>query len=865
MNPGFVPRRVCAPPRENRVSREEILLMNREPDDLTNDAGTWNQPLTEQGANSASPSGESTASGTSSTSHDTPFLSGAKSLTPSETGEPPGDTTDEDARKPSEGKHERPRSEHGSTEWDTTPPPLIAQGEVLFGKYRLDEQIGEGGMGSVWKVWHVDMECERALKLIKPEIAQNDKGWRRFRREAQLMDKIKHPGAVRVYDYKRTQGLGYIEMEFVRGRSVEQILKSHGGKPMPLDWTAQVVEQLCAVLQEAHGHVDEKTGTPKPIIHRDLKPSNLMLIESKHQEQAIKLKVLDFGIAKMIEDESGTEQTVTGAGDLVGTPAYMSPEQITVGFEKVEDKIGIDGRSDLYSTGVMLYHLLTGVRPFRGSSMAMIGAHLNVLPPPMKESNPDAKVPPEVERVVMQCLEKDPANRPQSARELAEKFLRAAGHAPSSSAFGSTSSPSRARKKVAVGLGVVTAAVLVLGSVWRMLPARSEREPTDVTEPINTLAPAWIPEGFEAATEDRAKDPSGELMKLKRTEDDVVFVRSERPGVYVPDGYVAVFSDRDNPDEVSRLERTAGGAKFDRFRPGVYLPAGYQEVPGDRIGAWPSMLRRSKDNVKFIRIAGGTYQCGDPGPLPEKDSDDEACTPHFVRVPSFYIQENEVTDGEIEDYIKADPERKKELKDWKNLYSSLCGENSPSEIAYARRFPAGSIDYWTARKYAATVQGLLPTEAEWEYAARSRSQTNVYSYGPDPTPKGVPLKANLDNPAQNLGKPQPVDVFPEDATEQHVLGMTGSVQELCVDEYKPYGQLNLTKFSSSAPRVDRRDDVLPRLNDFKVVVKGGSFNLRQSKAKAFLRTTINASDRSDSIGFRVVIECPPENWPRRGL
>ncbi len=94
---------------------------------------------------------------------------------------------------------------------------------------------------------------------------------------------------------------------------------------MPLDWTAQIVEQLCAVLQEAHGHVDEKTGTPKPIIHRDLKPSNLMLIESKHQEQSIRLKVLDFGIAKMIEDDGGAEQTVTGSRGRPGNARLYEP------------------------------------------------------------------------------------------------------------------------------------------------------------------------------------------------------------------------------------------------------------------------------------------------------------------------------------------------------------------------------------------------------------------------------------------------------------------------------------------------------------------------------------------------------------
>jgi serine/threonine protein kinase len=399
--------------------------MNQERDDPIDDVGTWNQPPPSKGADPTVPPGEPIAGGISHTRNEAAFPSDDKWSTPSDTPDPSGDTGDDDSRKPDNDKRERARAVHGSSEWDIIAPPLIAQGEVLFGKYRLDEQIGEGGMGSVWKVWHVDMESERALKLIKPEIAQNDRGWKRFRREAQLMDKIKHPGAVRVHDYKRTQGLGYIELEFVRGRSLDQILKSRDGEPMPLIWTARVLEQLCAVLQEAHGHVDEKTGAPKPIIHRDLKPSNLMLIDVKHDEDAIRLKVLDFGIAKMIEDDGGGDQTVTGAGDLLGTPAYMSPEQIMSAIEKDGDKRPIDGRSDLYSTGVVLYHLLTGVRPFRGNSMGLIHAHLTTAPPPMKESSPRCKVPPEVERVVMQCLEKDPAKRPQSARELADSFLKA--------------------------------------------------------------------------------------------------------------------------------------------------------------------------------------------------------------------------------------------------------------------------------------------------------------------------------------------------------------------------------------------------------------------------------------------------------
>ena len=191
----------------------------------------------------------------------------------------------------------QPASEK-SDGWNIAPPPMIAKGRDLFGKYRLLEKIGEGGMGEVWLVDNLQLDRKTALKLIKPEIAYNDKGWRRFQREARLMAKLEHPNAVVVYDFRRTHSMGYIEMEFVRGRSLDKYLKEHEGEQLPLEWIAALLDQLCAVLQEAHGHLDEKSGKPKPIIHRDLKPSNLMLMDRKPPGQ--NLKVLDFGIAKMI-------------------------------------------------------------------------------------------------------------------------------------------------------------------------------------------------------------------------------------------------------------------------------------------------------------------------------------------------------------------------------------------------------------------------------------------------------------------------------------------------------------------------------------------------------------------------------------
>jgi serine/threonine protein kinase len=332
---------------------------------------------------------------------------------------PPG----ADAAHPGSSPEEAaPRmSRDTSSEWDNLPPPVFEVGQVVFDKYELLEKLGEGGMGDVWRVRHTALEAERALKLIKPQIARNYRGWNRFRREAQLMAKIQHPCVVAVYDFKRTHSMAYIEMEYVPGKSLHEFLKEQNGQPMSLEWVAQVLEQLCAVLQEAHGHIDGKTGKPAPIIHRDLKPSNLMLVERSDRPGEFKLKVLDFGIAKIIEEEGG--QDLTGPADFLGTPVYMSPEQIRWGGESINTKpVVVDRSSDLYSTGILLYHLLTGTPPFRGNKIALLAAHLETPPPPMKEANPNADVPPEVEAVVRWCLEKDPGKRPKSARILADRF-----------------------------------------------------------------------------------------------------------------------------------------------------------------------------------------------------------------------------------------------------------------------------------------------------------------------------------------------------------------------------------------------------------------------------------------------------------
>jgi serine/threonine protein kinase/formylglycine-generating enzyme required for sulfatase activity len=727
-----------------------------------------------------------------------------------------------------------------SGDWDLLPPPVFEVGRVVFGKYRLLEKIGEGGMGEVWRIWHVDLATERALKLIKPELAHNTKGWKRFQREAQLMAKINHSNAVAVYDFRRAQSVGYIEMEFVRGRSLTEILKENRDQPMSLEQTAQILEQLCSVLHDAHSHVDETTGKPKPIIHRDLKPSNLMIADRKEATGPLRLKVLDFGIAKIAEDEGSPD--LTGAGDLVGTPAYMSPEQIRGGFEQDGGHQSIDGRSDLYSTGVVLYHLLTGSIPFRGSKMALLAAHLNSPPMPMKEANPQAEVPSEVERVVMQCLEKDPARRPQTARQLAEQFLQAAGLSETVPRLSSVGG-ARPRRMIALAAVVVLLAGIGLGAV---IVARS-----------GTRSAGPIPEPEPVA------DPEPTALK---PDIPVTSGRTRTIRLWEPEGYAAVDPNDIVPDHpgfpvrLRRLDRET--AQFVFQRDYVYLPDGYEpeslsNTEGER---WPRVIVRQRDGVRFIRIPAAVYQRGDPGTgSPELDFEHKPITPHYVRVRGFYIQETEVTNSEIEGYVKDHPrDLQVAFKDWKNWYDRF--QLTYPELAKdAAHYPAACVDYIAARNYAMSVGGLLPTEAQWEWTAESCTEGFRFAWGEHPTPAGERAWARLYDPDADVTSPAPVKQYPKDQTNRHVFDLVGNMRELCADAYVPYSKLNLAGNLPATPLHDRRDVVDVSSPDIKVVVRGGSFQTPEDRATAYYRWREPPGEIPSDVGFRVVIECPEKD------
>jgi serine/threonine-protein kinase len=282
-----------------------------------------------------------------------------------------------------------PPPESAGTERD----PLI--GHIVDGRYRVLSKLGEGGMGAVYKVEHVHMGKYMAMKLLLREFSGNRELVRRFRREAQAVSRLSHVNTVQVFDFGRTaDGAMYMVMEYIQGENLSAVLSREG--PMPPRRVVRIVGQICASLGEAHA---------LGIVHRDLKPENVMLARARDQRDFV--KVLDFGLAKLRERDEGA----TSHGSLVGTPYYMSPEQIR--------GADVDHRCDIYSLGAMMFKMLSGEPPFKAPSpIAVLTRHLQDPPPHLREVRPDLQVPPALEGVILKAMAKRREDRQQTVDEL---------------------------------------------------------------------------------------------------------------------------------------------------------------------------------------------------------------------------------------------------------------------------------------------------------------------------------------------------------------------------------------------------------------------------------------------------------------
>ncbi|MDQ3667154.1 MAG: serine/threonine protein kinase [Acidobacteriota bacterium] len=279
-------------------------------------------------------------------------------------------------------------------------------GQVLAGKYRIDERLNEGGMGAVYRGTHVLMDKTVAVKVLRPALAADEKLVARFSREARAASRISHPHALSVTDFGESEdGVVFLVMEYLDGKTLKEIIREEG--PLPLPRVVEILRQVGGALNAAHG---------QGVVHRDLKSENIMLLNSAGPDYA---KVLDFGIAKIQEPTGAYNPGLTAPDLVIGTPQYMSPEQCSQASE-------IDARSDLYSLGVIIYEMLVGHVPFTGPSpTAIMMKHLQDEAPSILQERAD--LPSGVGRVVQRAMAKRPDDRYQHVGDLVEDLTMASG------------------------------------------------------------------------------------------------------------------------------------------------------------------------------------------------------------------------------------------------------------------------------------------------------------------------------------------------------------------------------------------------------------------------------------------------------
>jgi serine/threonine protein kinase/Flp pilus assembly protein TadD len=356
------------------------------------------------------------------------------------------------------------------------PKKELTTGSTFAGRYQIIEELGRGGMGKVYKAQDTEINDKIALKLIKPEVASDKKTIERFRNELKFARKIRHENVCQMYDLNKEEGTYYITMEFVSGEDLKSMIRM--SKQLSVATAINTAKQVCEGLVVAH-----KLG----VVHRDLKPQNIMIDKEGNT------RIMDFGIARSIRGKG-----ITGAGVMIGTPEYMSPEQ-------VEGK-EIDQRSDIYSLGVILYEMVTGRVPFEGDTAITIGVkQKSEKPRNPKELN--SQIPDDLNRLILRCMEKDKENRYQSAGEVRSELENIEKGIPTTEIEVPKRKPITSReitvtfglRKLFIPALVVVAIIIVAVLIWQLLPQKEAVLAPKIENSIAVIS-------FENQTGDKSYD-----------------------------------------------------------------------------------------------------------------------------------------------------------------------------------------------------------------------------------------------------------------------------------------------------------------------------------------------------------------------
>jgi serine/threonine-protein kinase len=722
------------------------------------------------------------------------------------------------------------------------------QGEpILDGRYQLEKRLGQGGMGVVYKARHIFLKTQHAIKIILPDLVGNDPNLvTRFRQEALAAAAIRHQNIIAVTDFGVVRGtMPFLVMEFVQGRSLQEIMADEGA--MPPMRAFELIQPICAGIAAAHR---------QKIVHRDLKPLNVMIQEDVPISEGA--KILDFGLAKIKSGELLGSFIAAQTTGLMGSPFYMAPEQWS------DDPP--DARADIYSLGVILFQMLSGEVPFRGSSIpAIMKKHLTLDVPSLASKG--IEVPPQVEAVIRHALEKEPKYRTASADEFVNE-LRAA-MATASATLRRTAETASAEidpSKTLVAPATDHSTGPLPGSTTAFDPLAGTISAASLLEEDQKSLYAQRELAREA--EARRKHIDEEEQKQKAGEVDREAERKHLEELVakqtkVLEEKLTQLASTMSPKttavvdpEATQVQRGGGATLGDNSFPGAssqsfphvdvsLVPRKKSALPlilglllvlllAAAVGGYfilrpkvaPAGPKKPEapESIKpeLLDIPAGEFQMGRNGSLPQEGP------AHKVTVNTFSMDKTEVTNAEYAHFVREANHPPPEQ--WGGIKPPVGEELLPvSNVTYD---DAVAFAAWRSKRDGVTYR--LPTEEEWEYVARNGDKDNLYPWG------NTWQNGRAATQEAGVGKAQGVGSYREGGDRWGIQDLMGNVWEWT---------------SSKASVYKGNPAQLPdQLKDW-IVVRGGSFQSSATGERPIsgtYRDWVAPNYKSITLGFRLV-------------
>lgn len=774
---------------------------------------------------------------------------------------------------------------HCPQDGDATTPSLLGE-PILDARYQLERRLGQGGMGVVFQARHIFLKTSHAIKVILPDLVGNDPMLvTRFRQEALAAAAIRHPNIIAVTDFGVVRGtMPFLVMEFVNGQSLQDILAEE--KVMAPDRALEFACAIGAGVGAAH---------KQNIVHRDLKPLNIMT--QKGQPISEGLKILDFGLAKIKSGELLGSFVQAKTSGLMGSPFYMAPEQWS------DDEP--DARADVYSLGIILYQMLSGDVPFKGSSIpSIMKKHLTLPPPTFKSAGVD--VTPQLEAAVRHALEKEISARTPSVEAFITEIREAVAAGGLSSRSGATvpcapdetmyapasSTGETGQKTAAETKGTVSAPPLSTEEQAKLAASRVayEREQQEKERIARAELAREAEEQRKTEEEKEHKRKEQEDRIRKEKEDQEARERQQREQMERVERQAKELEERLARLATSMPPPAAGTTVIDPESTQVHQgvrseTVGHNSLAGARsdatlyesvtppfvsvppksrsnsmlmigaavvlvvliggvIGAY--LLLRSKatppggpggsptptttpgtgETIKadLVEIPGGTFQMG------RNDGSLQEAPAHQVSVKSFFMDRTEVTNAEYAEFVReahhAAPD------DWNGTKPAYGTELWP--VLNVSLEDVNAFASWRSKRDNVTYR--LPTEHEWEYAARNGDRGDLYPWGNDWKDNQAVLKE---------ATPGKVGAHPEGNNRWGVADLIGNVWEWTSSKVSAYPG-NPTKISSST-------------KDW-IVIRGAGYDRnpsdRDNPVSSCIRTFVSPGSKIPQLGFRLVRSAP---------